>query len=431
MKRSIFVFLTLIFLSPSVFAVDYYWTRSGTSTPQIIDPVADCRALDPSSSYSYHSHSFAGATGQSMTCRFQRTSDGNLGGADYYYNRNGTTCQIDTTYNQSTGMCEGPQPTVCEGLSGTTVPFSFSGTAPDQHFALSPGGGYSGALSSSCFDECTAQVKTVSGCNFRSTGNYTCEGTAIYTGSDCNGTDVPGLPEPEPLPDPVDITDVKPCTYVTDAQGNQVCQSAQELNKEGKACGTVNGVFTCVSRPAEIQKTVIDTTVETVSNPDGTITEVKTDTATVTKCLQLVCTETTTVNTTTTQKGAGGEVTATSSTCTGGTCKGNTEGADGECLTAECSDEETALEIPDLDEAATFGESLTNFTDRIAAAPLLSSIASIGLNGSGSCSFPSASTMIGDISFNSICDNSDWLDPLFYVFLALWAFTAVRVLLSA
>jgi hypothetical protein len=100
MKRSIFVFLTLIFLSPSVFAVDYYWTRSGTSTPQIIDPVADCRALDPSSSYSYHSHSFAGATGQSMTCRFQRTSDGNLGGADYYYNRNGSTCPIDTTYNQ-------------------------------------------------------------------------------------------------------------------------------------------------------------------------------------------------------------------------------------------------------------------------------------------------------------------------------------------
>jgi hypothetical protein len=446
MKRSILVFLTLIFLSPSVFAVDYYWTRSGTSTPQIIDPVADCRALDPSSSYSYHSHSFAGATGQSMTCRFQRTSDGNLGGADYYYNRNGSTCPIDTTYNQSTGVCEGPQPTVCEADAGRTFPYSKTGTWPDAFITVqqSSGGLFYGTQQTACSSGC--QISVISpACKVGTDGSYTCRGEALTTGAECvagtgNSTD-PGDPTviegdtTLPPPAPETIVDQIPCAYGLDsAVGGLKCISSNSVEKEGTTCGIFNGVNVCTTKQPVNDTTTIETTIVDTANPDGTTTTTKTDKATKTTCVGAKCESKESTTSTNTTKDGNGSTTSTSTTCLGEACIGNSEtGGDtgGECLT-DC-EVSSSLELPSLDEAPSFGATMTGFIDDIQEAQMIQAVSNLNFPSGGNCSIPTAQTdVIGTLDFNIFCDMAPQiLDPLEAIFLVFWGFLAIRVLLSA
>jgi hypothetical protein len=458
--------ILLLFIVLPVFAQStstMVWKPQTTSTPGfgtltastvsgICTAIGDLRVSTAQGSgtteykYSNTPQIFSDTAARCKTSMFYKNTQGNwVNYAVYDDNLTRTgTCNAPDVYDPSTRSCTPPEQTACEADAGRTFPYSKSATWPDtfiEVFTVSGALSY-GAQQTACSNGC--QISTISpACKVNTDGTYTCRGEAVVTGAECvagtgNATD-PGDPQVTegettlPPPEPETIVEEIPCTYALDsALGGLRCQSIQALEREGTTCGMFNGQNVCETKQPTNDKTTIETTIVDTSNADGSITTTKTDKATKTKCVGAKCESKESTTKTETTKDGNGSTTSSTTTCFGEACLGNgTEGGDsgGECL-VDC-EEADKFSTPELDEVPGFGDSVTDFTDRISEAPLLANIASIGLNGSGSCSFPSASTMIGDISFNSICENSDWLNPLYYVFLALWAFTAVRVLLSA
>lgn len=288
---------------------------------------------------------------------------------------------------------------------------------------------------------CIEMQSTVAKCTV--TAQFTGEvadGQPGFTG-DSGGGEGPCDPDKDCTPDtPPTVTDRQPCTYVTDAEGRQSCSSFDYKGVPGESsqCGEVNGQMTCISKqPPTSNGTQIDTKVETKPNQDGTTTTTKTDVRTDVHCTGAgSCQSVTTKTTNVTIKDSNGNTLSSDTKCEGSKCsqgsgKGDGTGTGtGDCI-VDCESQSGEVTGPELGEVSGFGESLTDFMSGVEQTPLMSAISGIGLTGSGSCSFPSATTMIGTISFDSICTNSGWLDPLYYVFLAVWAFLAVRVLMSA
>jgi hypothetical protein len=439
-----YLLLILVLLSSTSFAEEYYWYINSATYKTIhhATGVAGCQYLmdemnrlpnpDPANQ-SFYSSEFQ------YVCRTVAQDGGN--GFQVNIRKMGTYCPEGQAQDPTTKECIAPQQTACEADAGRTFPYSKTGTWPDAFIEVFPISGQLsyGTQQTACSSGC--QIQTIApACKVGTDGSYTCRGEALTTGADCvagtgNATD-PGDPTviegdtTLPPPAPETIVDQIPCAYGLDsAVGGLKCISSNSVEKEGTTCGIFNGVNVCTTKQPVNDTTTIETTIVDTANPDGSTTTTKTDKATVTKCVGANCESKESTTSSNTTKDANGTTTSSTTTCLGEACIGNSETggeSEGECL-VDCD----TFGTPDLDEVASFGDSVTNFTDRIAAAPLLANISSIGMNGSGSCSFPSASTMIGEINFNSICTNSGWLDPLFYVFLALWALAAVRVLLSA
>jgi hypothetical protein len=149
----------------------------------------------------------------------------------------------------------------------------------------------------------------------------------------------------------------------------------------------------------------------------------------VTNCTGTSCNTSTTTNTTINN---GGSI---SGTCTGAQCPtagnpdGNGDGL-GDCV-GSCEGSTGPLSLEGMGEGTSFGDTLDGYYDRISGSPIASAVTGISMPSNGSCSFPTASTYLFEVDLNFICQNADWLDPLRYVFLAIWAFAAVRVLMSA
>jgi hypothetical protein len=445
-----YLLLLLILASSLTHAAVFEWSGQSASgvTHRTGSPLATCQAIQENSGYTDPGpKSPASVTKESETrfiCRVHYYI-WHTAGEQFYnvnINRSGTTCPTpEHTYNSQTGDCDLPEQSACEADAGRTFPYSKSGTWPDAFIEVFPISGQLsyGTQQTACSSGC--QIETIApACTVGTDGTYTCRGEALTTGADCLAGTGNSLDSGDPtvtegattLPPPVPETIVEqiPCTYGVDAAlGGLKCVSTAYVEKEGTTCGLFNGQNVCTTKQPVSNNTVIETTIVDTTNPDGSTTTTKTDKATKTNCVGAKCESKESTTSSNTTKDGNGTTTSSTTTCSGEACIGNSETggeSEGECL-VDCD----TFGTPDLDEVASFGDSVTNFTDRIAAAPLLANISSIGMNGSGSCSFPSASTMIGEINFNSICTNSGWLDPLFYVFLALWALAAVRVLLSA
>jgi len=333
-------------------------------------------------------------------------------------------------------FCEPPE-NECESKNGDSITFTKSGTAPDSYAVVLPGGTL-GQDTSACFSSCVVSTSDQK-CVVNPVGNYTCQGKAYYTGQTCTTgaeldyTDSPKEPEPET------ITKDKPCQYIEQADGTLRCDSEKSTEKQGQSCGTVNGVKKCYDTKPTKDGVEIETEVKTETEPDGTSTTTKTDTATKTTCSGInSCTSTTTTTTTTIEKDADGKTNSISGVCTGEACPDKNTNPDGDgdgfgdCVGGDCTGTVGGpLGSPELEEVAGFGETTTGFAERIAASPIIAAIDGIGLNGGGSCTMSSGTTIIGTIDASSFCDNSNWLDPLYYVFLAIHALVAVRVFLSA
>jgi len=435
------VFLSLTSFSTFSVAVDYSWkcgSNGCTSQPDPKSSVLQSLNLQgvDLSGWTFESCSFI--RDDLAYCNWQKqitpTSTDNRGN---YTNRYGDSCPDTYTYNPLTGICDPPEEEQCESKKDQSTTFTKSGTAPDSYAVVLPGGTL-GQETSACFSSCVVSTSDQK-CVVNPFGNYTCQGTAYYTGQKCTTgaevdyTDSPKEPEPETT------TKDKPCQYIEQADGTLRCDSEKSTEKEGQSCGTVNGVKKCYDTKPTKDGVEIETEVKTETTPDGTSTTTKTDTATKTTCSGInSCASTTTTTTTTIEKDADGKTNSISGVCTGEACPDKNTNPDGDgdgfgdCVGGDCTGTAGGpLGSPELEEVAGFGETTTGFAERIAASPIIAAIDGIGLNGGGSCSMSSGTTIIGTIDASSFCDNSNWLDPLYYVFLAIHALVAVRVFLSA
>ena len=427
------LFLVLMLSSVGAWAEDYYWV--GTSSPydknSYISAVAACQAQNGTNPAAPLVNVEIAPSGTSAMCWQRRMSDGYEYGSSVI--RRGDSCPEGAEYN-ATGGCDAPEPSVCEAKADTTQPFSRSGSGSDEYMFISSDGKFSAPSQSACFSGCLATT-VEQRCITLSSGSYGCRGVAEFTGSECGaGGESPIQVEESDTPftpDPAREVVDKPCIYTLDGNVSS-CQSEKSVEQQGQQCGLVNGVASCVGTQPSKNGIEITTTLTKTDNPDGTTTEVKKDVAQVTKCEGAKCQTTTTTNTSTVIKDGAGNVIDSTGSCSGPACSdgGNPDG-DGtgidDCL-ENCAD---GFGGPDLEDTPGFGETTEAFYTRVSNSPLLSAIDGIQLQGSGSCSFGSASTAIGVISLDYMCQNSNWLDPLYYVFLAIWGFAAVRVLMSA
>lgn len=363
------------------------------------------------------------------------------GHRDIWVYRHGDDCPEGSTYDDATGTCVGAPD--CSAKKGQSFPFSRSGQAGDGELIWDIGvGGSKGNnwnLSSqdACNDGCAAKV-TRSKCAVRVSGSYVCGGTAEYSGAACSAsTSGPASPSPsEVLPEPKTEQVNQPCIYETLPDGTQRCRSAKKTDAEGQICGEFNGKRLCPDRQPKTDGTTIDTTVKTQTNPDGSKTITKTDTATKEVCVGAgACSSTTTTTTTTTHVDAHGNKTGESSTCTGSACpsEGNPDGDGdgiGDCTGDDCGE---GGGVPELDDGVPgFGEALGDFLGRAGSAPIVSSLDGIGLEGVGTCSFPSVTVeYLGTLNFDVICEQSGWLDVLYGLMLAVWSLAAVRLFFTA
>ncbi|CAD2251261.1 hypothetical protein PSEUDT2PL_00025 [Stutzerimonas stutzeri] len=242
-----------------------------------------------------------------------------------------------------------------------------------------------------------------------------------------------------PKPEPV-VEESKPCNYMYNGQVVQ-CESSEFKGDPGEMnCGRVNnGPYTCTKKVPQSNGIDIKTKITTEPTADGGTKVTKEDEHTKTVCSAPgSCTTQVTNNKTVIVKDSSGKTVSESGECTGALCdgKGNgkTPSKGGNCQPGdECGTEEEggSFSGPENGEVPGFGESLQSFKDKVSGAPIIAGISAIQMPAGGSCSMSSASTMIGTISGDTVCQNSGWLDPLYYVFLSMGALNAVRILMSA
>lgn len=237
-----------------------------------------------------------------------------------------------------------------------------------------------------------------------------------------------------PADEPV-VEESKPCNYM--ANGQVVgCESSEFKGNPGEMnCGTVNGgPYTCTKKVPTSNGVNIKTDITSEPQADGTTKQTKQDVHTKTICSApgSCVTQTTTNKTITIMDGNGNTLSQTGS-CTGANCSAG-KGQTGNCPAGEtCDAEEEQQEFngPQNDDVPGFSESLESFKAKVAGAPLIAGVTAIRMPTGGSCSIGSVNTMIGTISGDGVCQNSHWLDDLYYVFLAMGALGAVRIAMSA
>ncbi|MDG9858484.1 hypothetical protein N7403_31930 [Pseudomonas nitroreducens] len=300
-----------------------------------------------------------------------------------------------------------------------------------------------------CFSGCMAST-TDQKCTVKVSGSYFCRGTAYFDGQSCDTAGTPGVDSSSTAeyPQTADTNNSKPCSYTTQPDGSQACTSEQNSEKEGQVCGTVSatGEKICTDKAPSKNGVQIATVVKTETLPDGKTQTTKTDTATTTKCSAInTCTTTTTTVKTVTTKGANGATEGVSSSCTGANCPdkstnpdGNGDGL-GDCVSGDCGDGEGeggeggGVTMPELEDADGYDVTLQKFYDRASSAPLMAGVRGLSIAGGGSCPSMSVDTQLaGTISTSSFCQLApQLLTSLRFLFLAVWAWAAVRLFMTA
>lgn len=488
--RFLILFFVLAF-PLSAYSEDYYWIIGSSNTPQFPSAVAalsHLEAQNPTVRFEPYNQ-----TETTWGYRSYRKSDGGYLGFGSI-NRRGSGCTSPKVFNPATGGCDSPpEPNgeVCGpkdpntalpkilNSAGECVDFPFADKPSQCKFAESkvreatttvqfdsngvpsgpPSVDVSGCVAvpvgpnpyknckqsaprKACFNGvCVEMQSTAAECSVavQFTGEAG-DGDFGFTGDPADGA-VPCDPDTDctPATPPIE-TDRQPCTYHHDSPERQSCVSFDYKGVPGETsqCGEVNGKMECIAKkPPTSNGTQIDTKVDTKSNPDGTTTTTKTDIRTDVVCSgPNSCQSVTTKTTNVTIKDGNGNTTSSDTKCEGAKCgtgigKGDGTGTgDGDCI-VDCEGEYGQVSAPELGDVATYAESIQAFQSAIEGSPIMSAVSGIAVTGSGSCNMGSTNTAIGTISLDYICTHSNWLDDLYFVFLAVWALAAVRVLLSA
>jgi hypothetical protein len=360
-----------------------------------------------------------------------------------------TSCPSPST--MVNGQCVAPPPAdPCAASAGSSQPFTKSGTSGDGYGTVS--GGFVTGTQSACYGGCAVNTADQK-CTGRVSGSYSCTGTAYQTGQSCStsgtGTEVQDNVAQTPRPDPNVITENTPCVY-SGSGDTQTCTSTDSSEKEGQYCGTVNGVKTCVDSKPTKDGIEISTTVVTTTNPDASTTVVKTDVATKTNYTGAgESTSTSATTTTTTTTNGTGVTTSVTGSCTGAGCPDANANPDadgdgfGDCNGTDCGTDEftspggfvgpdTVDAMPVLEQVPTYAETFATFKQRVADAPLVAGLSNITVPSGGSCDIGSANLFGGSISFNHFCTIAPTiLSGLTYLFLAIWAWAAIRLFFTA
>lgn len=303
--------------------------------------------------------------------------------------------------------------------------------------------------------KCVADIDaTTSDCasrvNSDGDGSYRCKVTGKYNGDynpngtnspdgfcptgDC--TEAPDTPE-VPSPTPSEFNDTQPCIYGSDGQGGLTCTSSTKNEKEGSSqCGTVNGTHTCISKAPQYNGIEIVSNVQSQTNPDGSTTTTKTDTATSTTCKNIGdCTTSSTTTTSTTTKNGAGETTSVSGSCTGAQCPDENTNPDGDgdglgdCVGGECGEGEGGGADWYEPGEDTYQSVIEAYADRIADTPVLSGVSNfLTFTPSGACPVYTVDTWVFSIRLDQWCSGSTipW-ELIQAVILAAAAFFAFRI----
>lgn len=362
------------------------------------------------------------------------------------WNSSGGTCSCGTgtTWNSSTSTCEADNP--CTAKKDQSAPFIQKFPSFDA-YKSSCTGSVDGCALDTCSgtSECGTDGKT---------GEFACFGVGKYTGQQQAVSDGTAL-NPPPIPEPTTTDSKQSCTApaVNSGTTTYTClteSNANEFASSNCAVGTVNGVkglhCTKPDYVPEFDSKKREDKVSEVTKPDGSKTTTTESTATDTHCKAGACTTSTTTTTTTTGKDANGNPTGTTTTCTGDKCDNPTTPGKDESEEGEEEEEEGDMPAPfapgdkgdylpqigEGDEAPTYSESLDNFTDRVSDAPIVRGLTSISVPTVGSCSMGSAQLFGGSVSFDDFCTMAPQvLAGLRYLFLAIWAWAAIRLFFTA
>lgn len=301
---------------------------------------------------------------------------------------------------------------------------------------------------------CSATIVT-SGCGTNgATGEFACWGTATYDGvsgvdstgpSSACGANDPNCAAPEPLTS----TNQQNCTPNSDGTTTCVTESGSTEFASGEChVGSTGGStgLVCVNpdyvpEAATNKRTDV---IKTEATADGGTKITTTSTSENKHCVAGVCTNTTTTTTTTTTKDGAGKVTGETSACTGAKCDKPTDETEpedegmgeakfagkGGCEGSEC--DVNAFNPFGTDVVPGYSDSLNAALTGIERSPIGSAVSNIRWPTGGSCPVYSLQLFNSSISITEHCTVWDSVgSALSAVFLAIWAFAAVRVFLSA
>lgn len=390
--------------------------------------------------------------------------------------RQGDSCPSDTAYNSTSGSCVST--TCVQDWSGGEKVWSpsqvqcvkYPNLQGAEACAYAAGKGWSRAMTINSnsssgpeqyvdpASQCVANVDAstadcASRVNSDGEGTYRCKVTGTYNGQfnpdgtnspdgfcptgDCQ--DVPEVPE-VPTPTPSEFNDTEPCIYGSDGQGGLTCTSSSKNEKEGSAqCGTVNGVYSCISKAPQYNGIEIVSNVKTETNPDGSTKTTKTDTATSKTCKDIgSCSSSTTTTTTVTNKNGAGETTSVSGSCTGPQCPDKNTNPDGDgdgfgdCVDDDCGGGSggTPGDV-ELDEVPSFGEATDTFYSRVISSPIPEALGDIKAPVGGDCPTYGTTTYYGEVDYSSHCELiEDKRSLIELIAKTLWALLAVYILLG-
>lgn len=389
MRNILLALFAFLSFSSFSYAEDYYWllrSPNGVmSYTKFPDPGAACSALNLS----------AKLTQDPYTFRCQDSSNSST----VFTTREGDTCPPGKDYQPSTGNCLGPSPdagNTCgdkDPVTGLRPIINTAGECVAGYLADLPAqckflANSAGSTTKTFFVQfttdgnpinppspdvngCQVQTLDASHCQLPATKSASgvslppnganCRLALIFTGEVANngkpgltaGNGIKGEPgycddpkDCQPPPAPTEKQS-QPCTMQTDAEGRQTCSSWNYQGDPGtQDCGTHNGKFECITKPAKSNGIDISVKVDSKSNLDGTTTTTKTETITQTKCIGAnACVTNVSNNKATTIKTGDGKTVSESGQCTGPACstggKGDKDG-DGisDCVKETCEGED-------------------------------------------------------------------------------------------
>lgn len=438
----VLLFLTFFFAS-NAFAVEYYWLAAADPTHRAT-PLAVCSSIPPGyNGYNWSNYSVVRQSDTLFYCKATRHSlDGSASWAGitvsgYNANRYGDSCPPDHVFNSTTGACDGPPPDECEIKAGQPHPFTKTGNSGDAYAVVV--NGYVIANQSACFSGCA--VNTVDQkCTGRVSGAFACTGTGYFTGQNCevsgDGSLIDENTTAEPEPEPKTIADQVPCTYTTQPDGTQACESLISEEREGQYCGTVNGVKKCVdSKPTKNGLSVL-TTVSSVTDANGKTVTTKKDTATVTKCTGAnQCSSTSATTTTVTTTNGNGDVESVAGTCVGTACPDKNTNPDGDgdglgdCVGDSC-EEEGGGGPHDWYQAGedTYASVIEDFAGRVSDMPAIAGVDNfLTFTPSGTCPIYTVDVWVFNLRIDQFCTGEIPWDLIRAIVLGCCAFFAFRI----